>query len=252
MGKEVRNCYYKKSSSSSCHKCSSCSSSSSSSSCSKCSCCSSGCSSSAYTIDECRRAANGGNWHARRCSCSSSSSSSEASVCKSTSASCNPCRYDISQQSCCSESSDCCSSSSGCCSSSSSDCYSSSSSSSCSSSSSDKSCDPYYIWGEKPIKKKLCKDGYKCKAYKWKYGLNKCKHGNVNGQCDRGCKAVCCTKQYAKKKYVYNDYDAAKAGKYDCKFGKNKCSKGSSSSSVNICPGCPKPACAKSGKEKKM
>lgn len=243
MGKRTPKCYYKKSSSSSCNKCSSCSSSSSTEKCKKC-CCSSSCStSSAFTIDECQKAVAKGNYHARKCSCSSSSSSDDDTLCKSTSVTCNPCRYDISKKDCCPSSSSSCCSRSSCCSSSSSDCYSSSSSS-CSSSSSSSSCDFYFLINQKPIKTEVCKDGVKCKAYKWKYGRGNCVHNKPYGQCKYQCRP-CCTKQYNKKKYKYNDYDAVKCGKYDKKFGKLYCS--SSSSSSSECPGCPVPTCKKKG-----
>lgn len=244
MGKKTRKCYYKKSSSSSCHKCSSCSSSSSDNYCKKKKCCCSS-SSSAFTIDECRQAAAKGNWHPRKYNCSSDSSSKENTLCKSTSATCAPCRYDISKKDCPSSSSSCCSDSSCC--SSSTDCYSSSSSSSCSSSS-NSSCDPYYKWNEKPIKTKVCKNNVKCTAYKWRYGYGKCKHNNYYGKCTYGCKPVCCTSQYNKKKYKYNDFDAVRKGKYDAKFGKQKPCKKSSSSEAG-CPGGNLPCAERRGKK---
>lgn len=89
----------------------------------------------------------------------------------------------------------------------------------------------------KPMKKVICKDGHKCETYKWKYGHGNCKHGTAYSSCKKGCKPLCCTKQYAKKKYRLNDYHAAKKGLHDKSYGKNDCSKSSSSSSVECPPG---------------
>jgi len=97
----------------------------------------------------------------------------------------------------------------------------------------------------KPMKKVICKDGNKCETYKWKYGHGNCKHGVTYSSCKRGCKPLCCTKQYAKKKYRLNDYHAAKKGLHDKSYGKNTCSNSSSSSSVDCPPG-PKPSSSSS------
>lgn len=234
--KKHRPLYYKKSSSSSCSaKCEPCDDYKKPKchGCKKYKCCCSSSSSSAFSIDACRKAVAKGNYHPRKHNCSSSSSSDDASVCKSTSATCNPCRYDIKKEECSSSSSDCCSSSSCC--SSSDDCYSSSSSS-CSSSSSSCSKDPYFRWGEKPIKKTVCKDGYKYKTYKWKYGRNCPRHKKSYDEC--GCKKPCCTKQYAGDKYARNDYHAVKEGKYDGKYKVYKC-KTHGKKYDDLCPGCP-------------
>ena len=103
----------------------------------------------------------------------------------------------------------------------------------------------------KPKKQVICKDGHKCETYKWKYGHGNCKHGVVYSSCKKGCKPLCCTKQYAKKKYRLNDYHAAKKGLYDKEYGKNDCSPSSSSSSSVVCPPGPKPSSSSSSSSKK-